>query len=173
MGTAMKADKSIGQRIKKIRKKRGMTQEKFAKDISIDRAYLSRIERGERKPSDLVILAVELVFNVKREWLLTGRGRAYDPSAYKKILHLLDETTDAEREELFKLLMVGMEQATASGAEELSRRLRMEKDPPHLISKKVDEELYRLVSRYKDASSKEKERFLDIAFAFFRETKNK
>lgn len=37
----------IGKRIKQLRKLKGLSQEKFARKIAIDRTYLSKIESGK------------------------------------------------------------------------------------------------------------------------------
>lgn len=41
----------LGQRIKELRSKIGLTQEKLADLIDIDRSYMGFIERGERNPT--------------------------------------------------------------------------------------------------------------------------
>jgi transcriptional regulator with XRE-family HTH domain len=38
----------LGSRIRKLRKERGFTQEKFADVAKIDRSYIGGVERGER-----------------------------------------------------------------------------------------------------------------------------
>ena len=41
----------IAEKIREIRKERGVTQESLAHQASLNRAYIGYIERGERKPS--------------------------------------------------------------------------------------------------------------------------
>lgn len=41
----------LGQRIKELRSKIGLTQEKLADLVDIDRSYMGFIERGERNPT--------------------------------------------------------------------------------------------------------------------------
>lgn len=41
----------FGQRIKELRKKQGLTQEKLAELASIDFSYLNMIESGKKNPS--------------------------------------------------------------------------------------------------------------------------
>jgi len=41
----------FGQKIKELRKKRGLTQEDLAFAIGVDRSYMGFIERGERNPT--------------------------------------------------------------------------------------------------------------------------
>lgn len=49
----MKTDilKSFGQRVKKIRLDKGLSQEEFADLSGFHRTYIGMIERGERNPS--------------------------------------------------------------------------------------------------------------------------
>ncbi|EGR0130275.1 TPA: helix-turn-helix transcriptional regulator [Vibrio vulnificus] len=42
-----KLAEAVGQRIVKVRKSRGLSQEKLALLAEIDRSYMSRIERGK------------------------------------------------------------------------------------------------------------------------------
>lgn len=43
----LEAQQAIGQRVRRLRLKKGFTQEEFADRCAIDRAHMSRIERGE------------------------------------------------------------------------------------------------------------------------------
>ena len=40
---------TIGERIRFIRKKNGLKQEEFAKDLSVSRSFISRIESNKEK----------------------------------------------------------------------------------------------------------------------------
>jgi len=48
----------LGDRIRKLRKKRGWTQVEFAERVGLDRSFLADVERGKRNIS---ILNVELI----------------------------------------------------------------------------------------------------------------
>lgn len=41
----------VGARVRELRKKSGLSQEKFALKAEIDRTYLAGIEQGNRNPS--------------------------------------------------------------------------------------------------------------------------
>lgn len=41
----------VGARVRELRKKQGLSQEKFALKADIDRTYLAGIELGKRNPS--------------------------------------------------------------------------------------------------------------------------
>lgn len=43
--------KQIGDRLKELRLKRGISQEKFALEIGLDRTYISSVEQGKRNIS--------------------------------------------------------------------------------------------------------------------------
>ena len=43
----LEAQRAIGGRVRRLRQKKGWTQEEFADHCAMDRAYMSRIERGE------------------------------------------------------------------------------------------------------------------------------
>jgi transcriptional regulator with XRE-family HTH domain len=45
----------VGINVRRLRKDRGLTQEKLALDAAIDLTYLGGIERGRRNPSVVVI----------------------------------------------------------------------------------------------------------------------
>lgn len=46
---------SFGQRVRELRQKTGLSQEKFALKIELDRTYLSSVESGKRNVSLLNI----------------------------------------------------------------------------------------------------------------------
>jgi transcriptional regulator with XRE-family HTH domain len=47
--------KTLGENIRTIRERTGMTQEKLAHKADIDRPYLSFIEQGKRNPSIVIV----------------------------------------------------------------------------------------------------------------------
>ena len=46
-----KLRKSLGRKIKKMRREIGITQEELAHEAGIERSYMGYIERGEKNPS--------------------------------------------------------------------------------------------------------------------------
>lgn len=54
MGTKLKTStfhKNFGQSVQKKRKQKGLTQEKLAEEVGVDRSYMGFIERGEKNPT--------------------------------------------------------------------------------------------------------------------------
>lgn len=53
-----------------------LSQEAFGKRLGVTGAAISRIESGNREPSEQIILSVCREFNVNEKWLRTGEGGA-------------------------------------------------------------------------------------------------
>lgn len=51
----MKAQQLVAHNIRKLRVRRGISQEDLAVDASIDRTYVSRLERGMENPTVVVL----------------------------------------------------------------------------------------------------------------------
>jgi transcriptional regulator with XRE-family HTH domain len=73
-----KYDYGINQRIVKIRKILGYTQEKFAEPIKLSRSFQSQIEKNHRKINDRLIKMICLTYGVSETWLKTGSGEIFD-----------------------------------------------------------------------------------------------
>lgn len=62
----------FGQRIKKIRNNQGISQEKFALLIDMDRTYYASVENGKRNVSINNIEKIAKGFNISLEELFKG-----------------------------------------------------------------------------------------------------
>lgn len=62
----------LGQRIKEIRNSKGISQEKFALLIDMDRTYYASVERGKRNISINNIEKIAKGFNLSLEELFKG-----------------------------------------------------------------------------------------------------
>lgn len=51
----MDARQILGTNLRRLRKARGLSQERFALEHGFDRTYISGIERGRRNPTVLVV----------------------------------------------------------------------------------------------------------------------
>jgi transcriptional regulator with XRE-family HTH domain len=60
----------IGKNVKKIREKKGITQEKLAFEANLNRAYIGYIERGERNPSTETLAKLAKALKVSLKDLL-------------------------------------------------------------------------------------------------------
>lgn len=85
----------MNDRIVKLRKDRGWTQDKFAEEMKISKNYVSLIENGKKYPSDRLISAICKEFGVREEWLRTGYGEMkQNDDRYAHNLAKLTNTTN-------------------------------------------------------------------------------
>ncbi len=69
----------MNQRIKKIRRVLDLTQQTFAERIGMKQNSIALIESGKRNISDQAILSICREFDVREEWLRTGKGEMFKP----------------------------------------------------------------------------------------------
>lgn len=62
------------EQIKKLRQKLKLSQEAFGKCLGITGAAVSRLESGNRNPSEQIVLAICREFHVREQWLREGDG---------------------------------------------------------------------------------------------------
>lgn len=66
---------TIGERIKYIRKKNGLTQVQLGEMTYISHGHISRVERGYEIPSKRFVKLVSIALNVNYEWLMYGKEK--------------------------------------------------------------------------------------------------
>ena len=71
-------DYQINQRVIEIRKKMGLTQEKFAGPLKISASFQGGIEANHRKVNDRLIKIICLTYAIEEDWLKTGMGEMYN-----------------------------------------------------------------------------------------------
>lgn len=64
----------MNERIKKLRKTLGLTQQEFAENIGIKRNTVAQYEIGRNEPIDAVISLICKAYNVSESWLRDGLG---------------------------------------------------------------------------------------------------
>lgn len=67
-----RSHKKIGQKIRRIREQRGVTQEDLAYKIDISSSYMGQLERGERNLNVDKILKIAKALKVDPSELLRG-----------------------------------------------------------------------------------------------------
>ena len=60
----------FGMKLRKIRKAKGVTQEKLAESAGIDFSYLNRIESGKRNPTLKIIAKIARVLGIRLDELM-------------------------------------------------------------------------------------------------------
>ena len=69
----------MDERIKKLRKTLGLTQQKFADAIGVRQNTVAQYEMGRNPPNDTVITLICREFSVNEAWLRTGDGEMFAP----------------------------------------------------------------------------------------------
>ncbi len=77
--------KEIGVKLKKFRKKLGLTQAEMVANFDIGRANYSRIEKGEVFPNAEILFTLKTKFDISLDWLICSKN-----------LELPDSGTDVE-----------------------------------------------------------------------------
>ena len=89
---------SIHERIREIRQALGLSQAKFAKDISISSGYVAGLELGNWKVNDRMIKLICTQYNVNEAWLRDGTGemfRSTSDSRLERIIALFHQLEPA------------------------------------------------------------------------------
>lgn len=76
----------IGERIRELRKSKGITQQKFADELGVPRATIAGYEVNKSEPSSATILLICKIFGVNEIWLRTGEGEMYQPVSIEEEL---------------------------------------------------------------------------------------
>ena len=71
----------ISERFKQLRDRIGISQTEFGAGIGVSRSVINNIERGVTAPSDVFLNHLCDVYDVNREWLETGEGEMFAPTA--------------------------------------------------------------------------------------------
>ena len=94
----------IGQRIREIRRDRGVTQETLAEAAEISVPYLSCIERGSKNVSLQTLIRFAAALDVTVDRLLVGIQSADKEAFLPEVCELLEECTMLERRAIFEVL---------------------------------------------------------------------
>lgn len=78
-----KGSDNLNDRIKKIRKDAGLTQEQFAKRLGVKRNTVATYEMGRSTPIDAAITSICREFGVNEDWLRNGTEPMYLPNGDK------------------------------------------------------------------------------------------
>ncbi len=84
---------AIGQRIRKIRKAHGMSQDALAEKVGISTTHMSHIETGNTKLSLPVLVELAAALEVRTDDLLCDNSSAERSAAMDEIIQLLDTCT--------------------------------------------------------------------------------
>ena len=88
---------TMGDRIKEIRKKNGLTQEQLAEKLDISVEYVSQIERGMKIPSMQIFIKLVEVLDISADYLLRDTVSTHGMYGDKQIASKLERLTPKQR----------------------------------------------------------------------------
>lgn len=95
---------TMGDRIKEIRKQRGLTQEQLAEALDISVEYVSQIERGMKIPSMQIFIKLVEVLDVSADYLLRDIVSTRSLYGDKQIASKFERLTPKQRVALTALI---------------------------------------------------------------------
>lgn len=67
----------MNSNLKLLRDDLGLSQKEFANKLKVSDTTISKLENGERNITDRMLIQICDTFNVRSEWLRTGKGNIY------------------------------------------------------------------------------------------------
>ena len=98
----------MGERIKKLRKFLGLTQQEFAERIGVKRNTIATYEMGRNDPIDAVVTLICREFGVSEDWLRTGEGEMIIPVTPDENIAAFVGEVLAHRDDNFKKRFINM-----------------------------------------------------------------
>ena len=85
------------ERVKELRKKLGLTLEKFGEKLGVTKQTVSRIENGVNSLTDQMFKSICREFNVNEEWLRNGTGEMLKPTPSDALYKLKQDLSACDR----------------------------------------------------------------------------
>ena len=113
---------TIGDRIKEVRKIKGLTQQRFADELGLKRNTVGGYEIGTVTPSDRTIADISQKFDINESWLRTGEGEMMRPvSRDEEISSFMGDVMRGESEDFRRRLVAVLAKLDASEWELLEK----------------------------------------------------
>lgn len=97
---------SVGSRIKELRNSLGLTQQKFADRLGIQRGAVANYELERNAPIDAVISLICREFHVREAWLRDGTGEMLESKPRAEELGELVRKLLSDRPESFRSRLI-------------------------------------------------------------------
>jgi len=101
----MDTREQLGRRIRDLRKKRGLTQERLAEAASVDVKYLGNIERGRENPTIGTLEKLATTLSVKMQQMFDFEHEVKGKKILQRgITHLLNQCDEKELQIILRLV---------------------------------------------------------------------
>ncbi len=98
----------LGEKIKVLRKKKGLSQQQMADMLEIHLTHLNRLENGHSQPSIDVVKKLSTLFEVTTDYLINNEIESFDVTIEHKNLaekiRLIDKLEEKDREALIQVI---------------------------------------------------------------------
>ncbi|MDT2829015.1 helix-turn-helix transcriptional regulator [Enterococcus viikkiensis] len=98
---------TVGERIAKLRERRGLSQAQLAKELKVGTSTLGMWETGKRRLKDDTLKMIAEYFNVSSDYLLGIDSKNAAPSNFKVetvAAHIDDDVSDEQMEDILNYI---------------------------------------------------------------------
>ena len=96
----------IGERLKKARLEKNLTQEQLAEQIDVSIAFLSRVERGHSQINLKRLAQISKALDVPLEKLVTGTDTSSDKYLDKELYNILINCTPDKQKLIYNIAKI-------------------------------------------------------------------
>lgn len=100
---------TVGEKIKQVRKEKGLQQKAVALEIGLDQSNYNKIENGRREPSVEVLQKLSVIFGVTVDDLLNPDNNQPSPVTVEdktvtEKIRLIEQLEDEDKNVIYKML---------------------------------------------------------------------
>ena len=120
-----------GERVREIRKKKGLTREEFGDKIGLKKNSVSQIENGKNELTEANLKAICREYNVREEWLKNETGEIFIVDRQEQIAKLTADLFKGEKnsfKERLILALAGLDESEWEMLEKIAEKIAKEKD---------------------------------------------
>ncbi len=74
-GSAVRKAESLGDRVRRLRRERGWTQDQLAAVAKVSKSFISEVETGESQPRGPLLVRIATALRASLDYLMTGKER--------------------------------------------------------------------------------------------------
>lgn len=120
-----------GERVREIRKAKGLTLEKFGDKIGLKKNSVSQIENGKNELTEANAKAICREYNVSEKWLKNEAGEMFLVDRQEQIAKLTADLFKGEKKsfkERLILALAGLDESEWEMLEKIAEKIAREKD---------------------------------------------